>query len=589
MTASPERVAAEAHGVKIEYAALNQRANRLANFLIGLGVGRGDPVAILLPRGLDYLSAVLGIIKAGGMFLPLDTAYPGARLRHMLADSSATILITGGNDLAALSEDGLPEMVRDVVLISGNTTLEQSPVGVRVHMAVALSEQSDANPLIMNSPCDPLYLLYTSGSTGRPKGALVRHEGALNHIFAEFRLLDFGTDGAILQTAPASSDISVWQCLGPLLVGGRVVFADFETVASPRALLSLIRESRVSLIELVPVALESLMNEADTLPEDRRALPDLTTAMVTGEAVSVALANRWLSLWPDIPLINAYGPTETADDVCQAVIDTPLPAEQVTVPIGIPIDNISTLILDNALALQPIGVPGEICVSGIGVGDGYWHRPELTADVFVDNPHSGETFGGTLYRTGDLGRWRPDGTLEYLGRIDGQVKIRGFRVELGEIEAAIARNSQICEVLVQDYLDPEGERRLAAYLQVRMPRAEASELVQDQVALWKELHEASYADESAAEEDATFNTIGWDSTFTGEPLSAEEMQECVDNAISRILELDPKHLLEIGCGTGLLLYRLVPECESYLGTDLSAVAIEQLRVRQNRLPVEAAE
>ncbi|MEP5767386.1 amino acid adenylation domain-containing protein, partial [Nisaea sp.] len=586
VSASPDRVAAEAHRIRIDYAELNRRANRLAHFLIGLDVAPGDPVAILVPRGLDYLTGVLGIIKAGGMFLPLDTAYPGARLHHMLEDSGAAILVADGDDLAALSEDGLPETVRDVVLVGGNTTLEESPVGVRVHMPSALSAQSDENPPVVNGPRDPLYLLYTSGSTGRPKGALVRHEGALNHIFAEFRLLDFGTDGAILQSAPASSDISVWQCLGPLLVGGRVVFADFETVASPRALLSLIRESRVSLIELVPVVLESLMNEVDNLPEDRRALPDLTSAMVTGEAVSVALVNRWLSLWPDISLINAYGPTEAADDVCQSVIDTPLPAEQVMVPIGMPVDNMSTLILDTSLALQPIGVPGEICVSGIGVGDGYWRRPELTAEVFVDNPHSDGTFGKRLYRTGDLGRWRPDGTLEYLGRIDGQVKIRGFRVELGEIEAAIARNAQIREVLVQDYLDPEGERRLAAYLQVRMPSAEASDLVQDQVALWKELHEASYADESVAEEDATFNTIGWDSTFTGEPLSTEEMRECVDNAISRILELDPRHLLEIGCGTGLLLYRLVPECESYLGTDLSSVAIEQLKVRQNRLLVE---
>ncbi|WPZ32677.1 non-ribosomal peptide synthase/polyketide synthase [Thalassobaculum sp. OXR-137] len=587
VAATPARIAAEAEGRRIDYAELNGQANRLARLLRAIGVETGAPLAVLVPRGIDYLAALLGTIKAGAVFLPLDTAYPADRLRYMLEDSGAAVLVAAPDDLATLAAGTIPASLRDAVLIGPASWRPAAlPIGIRLHLAAARDGFPATNPPEANVPQDPLYLLYTSGSTGRPKGALVRHDGALNHIYAEFRQLGFGAEDAFLQSAPASSDISVWQCLGPLLAGGRVVFADRETVAAPRALLKLIRDARVSLIELVPVVLEGLLAEAETLDADRRALPDLACAMVTGEAVSVPLVNRWHALWPEIPLVNAYGPTEAADDICQAVLTGPLPEETGTVPIGRPIDNMSVLVLDPTLKLAPIGVPGEICVGGVGVGAGYWRRPELTARAFVANPYAGRTHGDTLYRTGDLGRMRADGTLEFLGRLDGQVKIRGFRVELAEIEAVLARHPQVRDAVVQDYLDAAGERRLAAYLQTRMPRELSADLVRDRVDLWKELHEASYGDTEAAPPDPTFNTIGWDSTFTGEPLSAEEMQECVDNAVARILALNPKSLLEIGCGTGLLMYRLVPHCARYLGTDLSAVAVEQLRDGQGRLAVE---
>ena len=280
-----------------------------------------------------------------------------------------------------------------------------------MHHTAELDRQPHDNPCLVNAAHDLLYMIYTSGSTGLPKGALVRHDGALNHIFAESRLLRFHSRSAFLQSAPVSSDISVWQCLAPLLTGGRVMVADFDTMCSPAALFVLIRDERTTVIELVPTVLEALIDHAAGLPAVDRALAALEWAMVTGESASVALVNRWFDVWPEIPLINAYGPTEAADDVSQHVMRRPLDKRETNVPIGIPIDNVSVLVLDQRSALIPLGVRGEICVAGIGVGAGYWQQPHRTAEAFVDNPHKDATFGPILYRTGDIGRWRDDGTV----------------------------------------------------------------------------------------------------------------------------------------------------------------------------------
>ncbi len=303
-------------------------------------------------------------------------------------------------------------------------------------------------PTSLNEPTDIAYMLYTSGSTGLPKGTMVRHNGAVNHIFAEFDELSFHQDTAFLQSAPSSSDISVWQFLAPLLIGGRTVIADFETVCDPGQLFQLIRSEQITLIELVPVVMQGLLDHVAHLPPDDPAMPVLEWAMVTGEAVSVSLVNQWLHTYPQIRLVNAYGPTEAADDICQAVLETPLPVEQLHVPIGRPIANLTLYVLDPALRLQPVGVPGEICVSGIGVGAGYWRNEAQTRASFVPNPHAEKGRGDVLYRTGDLGRWLPDGSLEFMGRLDHQVKLRGFRIELGEIENTMLRHVAVHEAVV---------------------------------------------------------------------------------------------------------------------------------------------
>ncbi len=319
-----------------------------------------------------------------------------------------------------------------------------------------------------NQGVDPAYMIYTSGSTGLPKGAIIRHGGAINHIYAQFDALGFTEEFNFLQTAPASSDISVWQFLAPLLIGGSTVIVETETVCNPENLFKIIKEEKIAIAELVPVILRELIDYISRLSTEQRALPHLKWMMVTGESASVELVNQWLNLYPAIKVVNAYGPTEAADDITQFIIDKPLPVNQRTVPIGKPLANLNLYILNPQMQLVPVGVPGEICVSGFGVGVGYWKNPELTQLSFIPNPFpTKKPLPGTntdvIYKTGDLGRWLADGNIEFLGRIDHQVKIRGFRIELGEIEALLIQHSAVQETVVV-VREETNYKRLVAYV-----------------------------------------------------------------------------------------------------------------------------
>ncbi len=559
----PDRIAAVHNGREFRYRDLQARSSQIAHRLRGFGVKRQDIVAILDQRGLDTLAAMLGILKAGGAFLPIDAGYPRERIEFMLADSRAETLITSaaqwrGADLQA----SCPHLRH--VLVLDEDDLAGEPV---------------TGPEPVNSSRDLAYVLYTSGSTGVPKGAMVRHDGAVNHMFAEFDLLSFHRDTAFLQSAPSSSDISVWQFLAPSLVGGWTVIADFEIVCDPARLFHLIRSERVTLIELVPVVMAELLDYVGNLSQDERQLPDLEWAMATGEAVPVSLIRKWIETYRAIPIVNAYGPTEAADDICQLTIDAPLPPERRTVPIGRPLANLALYVLDSNLRLVPRGVVGEICVSGIGVGAGYLGDASKSAAAFVANPHGHGTHQ-TLYRTGDLGRWLPSGDLECLERLDHQVKVRGFRIELGEIEGMLGGNPAVREAVVVARDDPSGDKQLVGYV---VPdtgseeiRRQLDALRNQQIDLWQDLHEDSYRD-SLVRGDVTFNVIGWDSNYTGAPLPEVDMREYVDFSIERILSLSPRRVLEIGCGTGLIMFPLLPHCDRYTGTDLSSVSIEQLK------------
>ena len=567
--AHPGRIAVTHEGQSVTYDALNTRANRIAHELRGNGLKPNQFAAILEPRGIDFLASILGVLKAGGAYLPVDVQYPEDRIRHMLQDSGVSHLITRSEILEEHSAALAKEQVDHVLTLDG-PDLDQRP---------------SSNPDHLNTSRDLAYLLYTSGSTGQPKGAMVRHDGAINHIFAEFDLLGFHLDTAFLQSAPASADISVWQFLGPVLKGARTVIADFETVCDPIELFGLIKSEGVTLIELVPVVMQGLLEYARELDQRNRSLPALENAMVTGEAVSVPLVNLWIDTYPDVPLVNAYGPTEAADDTCQYVISEKLLEDRRSVPIGESIPNMHHYIVDSQMNLQPIGVPGEICVTGIGVGTGYWGDDEKTRDSFVLNPFtrdSADPNQHVLYRTGDRGFWRPDGNLECLERMDTQVKVRGFRIELGEIESVLGQHPVVREAAVIVREDEPGDRRLAAYLVSDSSSPETHEdliaLQEEQIDLWKDLHENSYRNTQVSA--PTFNTIGWDSNYTNEPLPEAEMREYVEHTCERIRSLGPGRVLEIGCGTGLIMFPLLPHTTAYTGTDLSAVAIDQLKAYQ---------
>lgn len=587
---TPGRVAAVHNTQKVTYAQLNEQANQMAHLLRSSDIKPNDCVGILEERGISFLASVLGVLKAGGAFMPIDPCYPDERVRYMISDSQIHTLITRNEYFDKIYQhDSEDTYLRHLVCLDDSTPggpdRKEAWGQENISFLSDIKRESATNPGHLNEPGDIAYMLYTSGSTGLPKGTMVRHNGAVNHIYAEFDELAFHQDSAFLQSAPSSSDISVWQFLAPLMIGGSTVIADFETVCDPLRLFNIIQSQHITLIELVPVVMQAFLNHAAKLSPKERALPNLEWAMVTGEAVSVSIVNQWLRTYPDIRLVNAYGPTEAADDICQAVLEKPLPEDQLRVPIGKPLANLSLYVLDSHLQPVPVGVYGEICVSGIGVGPGYWRKPEKTRACFVDNPYADRTYGDTIYRTGDSGRWRPDGSLEFAGRLDHQVKIRGFRIELGEIEGMLSQHPAVMETVVIDREDEPGDKHLTAYMivsmQARDMEKDIGELHEEQVSLWQDLHEDSYG-HTPSHEDPRFNIIGWDSTYTGEQLPDKVMRERVDTTADRILSLNPQKVLEIGCGTGLIMYRIVDECESYVGTDLSAAALKRLEdSRQN--------
>lgn len=480
---TPNNIAVVHRHERVTYQEINKKANQLARYLLHLGVQQGDFLAILKQRDIDFLIAILAILKTGAIYVPIDSTYPAERIRYMLANSEVKIVLTDSfslESLTSLVEDS-PHLQHAICLdIKPDQTKHSSLDHLKIGDQVDFLEFPAENLAISNKGTDPAYMIYTSGSTGLPKGAIIRHGGAINHIYAQFDALELTEDFTFLQSAPASSDISVWQFLAPILIGGRTVIIDSETVCDPEKLFKLIKEEEITTVELVPIVLRSLLDYILYLSTPERLLPHLKQMMVTGESVSVDLVNQWLHFYPFIKLVNAYGPTEAADDITQLIIHNPLPDNQRTVPIGKPLANLNLYILDQKMQLVPIGVPGEICVSGYGVGLGYWQNEENTKSSFIPNPFAPNVkpLPGTdtdfIYKTGDLGRWLPDGNIEFLGRIDHQVKIRGFRIELGEIETLLGQHPSVRETVVVIREDLSNHKRLVAYL---VPRHQDSFLV----------------------------------------------------------------------------------------------------------------
>ncbi|NHK99401.1 amino acid adenylation domain-containing protein [Rubrivivax benzoatilyticus] len=457
------------HGERtLDRRTLQARANRLARRLVALGVGPGSFVPIVVRRGLDFAVAMLAVWKAGGAYVPVDPGYPEQRVRLMLEDCDAAVAVVGA---AALARYGAALAACPALrhVVCQREAAAPPGAGYTLHGPQALQAEDDAPLPPRAGPHDAAYMVYTSGSTGRPKGAIVRHDGAVNHLFAQAHALGEAAVARFLQSAPSSSDISVWQFAAPLAFGGCCVVLDDATDVA--ALLQAVRRHRLQLVELVPAVLKYLCEYAAALPEAERALPSLRWMMVTGESAPVALVNAWLALYPGVPVVNAYGPTEAADDVAQAVLAAPLPPRQASVSIGRPLANLDLYVLDERLRPLPVGAPGELCVAGVGVGAGYWRQPEKTAAAFVPNPFDGAA-GPVIYRTGDLARWRDDGTLECGGRLDHQVQIRGQRIELAEIEAQLRRHPALADVVVQAFHDGEGDGRLVAFV---VARAEADD------------------------------------------------------------------------------------------------------------------
>jgi amino acid adenylation domain-containing protein len=476
----PDRVAAVCDGRSLTYAGLDRRANHLAERLIERGVGGESVVALLAERGLDFLTAMLGVFKAGAAYLPLDPHHPASRLRQILRQGRCAWVLAAESlqPLAAEAVAGLPD--------------EPALLGLE---ALAAGERAAAPPAFGDAE-GLAYVIFTSGSTGVPKGAMVVHRGMINHLLAKVTDLALAERDVVAQTASQAFDISVWQFLAPLAVGGRVEVYRDAVAHDPAVLFDRVEADGVTVLETVPSLMRLMLEEIRRRGDGGPALAALRWLIPTGEALPPELCREWHRAYPRTDLLNAYGPTECSDDVSHHRVAAGDAAQARSISIGRPVLNTRLYVVGPELDPEPLGVTGELCVGGEGVGRGYLFEPAKTAAVFVPDPVS-ERPGARLYRTGDLAAFRPDGNLEFLGRIDHQVKIRGFRLELGEIESLLSEHPALAGAVVVAGPDPSGAQRLAAYFVTReeVTPADLREFLKSRLpeyaipTAWKELDE----------------------------------------------------------------------------------------------------
>ncbi|MFD9253244.1 non-ribosomal peptide synthetase [Streptomyces bottropensis] len=415
VAAHPDAVAA-VHGERQwTYRELDSRANRLGRALLARGLGREGVVAVVTERDLDWMAAVLAVFKAGGVYLPVEPHFPAERIATTLARAGCELVLTERGSTTTLDRalTTLPGVRRLLVEDAYDEGHQDSDLGLEI------------------GPERLAYIYFTSGSTGEPKGAMCEHAGMLNHLLAKLDDLGIGEGDTVAQTAPQCFDISLWQLLAGPLAGGRTLLVEQEAVLDVERFVDRVADGRVNVLQVVPSYLEAVLAHLERHP---RELPDLRRVSVTGEALKKELADRWFATEPGTPLVNAYGLTETSDDTNHEVMDRA--PEGGRVPLGRPVRNVRVYVVDERLSLVPLGAPGEIVFSGVCVGRGYVNDPERTAQAFTTDPYRP---GERLYRSGDHGRWRPDGKLEFLGRRDTQVKVRGFRIEIGEVENALLK------------------------------------------------------------------------------------------------------------------------------------------------------
>jgi len=435
---TPQAVAVVFGNQQLTYQALNDRANQVAHHLQTFGVGPDVLVGLYLERSLDLVVGVLGILKAGGAYVPLDPTHPPERLAFIIEDTQASVLLTQEK-------------------LAGELPAQQAQVFCLDTEAEKIGQVSAENPNSEITGDNLAYVIFTSGSTGRPKGVQIAHYSVVNFLCAMRRSPGFTAQDVLLSVTTLSFDISVLEIFLPLIDGGRVELAGQNVAADGIQLLALLNSCGATVMQATPATWQIL------LAAGWQGSPGLKI-LCGGEALSVELAaqllERGVSLW------NLYGPTETTIWSSLFQIESVDASSEAVISIGRPIDNTQMYILDRHLQPLPPGIPGELYIGGDGLARGYLNRLELTTEKFIPHPFNGRP-GAQLYKTGDLARFQPDGTIEYLGRLDHQVKVRGFRIELGEIETVLTQHPAVRQAVVVAREDQPGDRRLVAYIVAR--------------------------------------------------------------------------------------------------------------------------
>jgi amino acid adenylation domain-containing protein len=564
---TPDEVAVVFADQQLTYQELNVRANQFAHYLQSLGVKPESLVGLSIERSLEMIIGLLGILKAGAAYIPLDPTYPADRVAYIIANSAAELLVTTSNLLAVLPVGETEIVCWDKV----EDLIAQQPT---TNLSSAVQSENLA------------YVIYTSGSTGQPKGVKICHQSLVNFITAMGNEPGIAPTDRLLAITTICFDIHTLEIFLPLTVGACLVLASRDVTMDGYRLGEQIARDQITIMQATPATWRILL--AAQWPGSSGL-----KAICGGEALPRELSQRLLAkvgrLW------NIYGPTEatvwsTLFEVKAASGDRPADAVE---PIGRPIANTQIYILDKNLQLQSIGWTGELYIGGDGLARGYVQRPELDAASFISNPFQPNS---RIYKTGDLASYLPDGNIKYLGRIDHQVKIRGFRIELGEIETVLDHHPRVEQAVVIAREDTPGEKRLVAYVVPNAhsplsPRTSltnstedepAASVVQSGVEQWQQIYDNAYATTSAEmgiQTDSTFNIGIWISSYTGQPIPAAQMHEWVDATVARINNLQPQRLLEIGCGTGLLLFRIAPNCHYYCGTDIAQTGLNYIQAQ----------
>jgi len=537
---TPSATALIGKDASLTYQEIDATSNRLARRLRARGVVPEQRVAVCMDRTPEMLVALLGVLKAGGAYVPLDPEYPAARLSFILDDSDAAFLLT------QRKYQDLAESARAETLCLDD-------------MEAALSQESDASLSTETRPDHLAYVIYTSGSTGQPKGVAIEHRSAVA-LFSWARTV-YGDDelAGVLAATSICFDLSVFELFFPLSQGGMVIMADhaLELPSLPTA-------DRVRLVNTVPSAARRLL-DADGIPAS------VYTVNLAGEPLPASLADRIYEETSVKRVYDLYGPSE---DTTYSTFARRTPGGPAV--IGRLIDGTQVYLFNRHQTPVPVGVPGEVYLGGRGLARGYLGRPEQTAERFIPNPFP-DAPSDRLYRTGDLARYRDDGQLEFLGRLDHQVKVRGYRIEPGEIETVLEQHAAVEQVVVDARVEGDNDTRLAAYV---IPSATAPEAVQApedsdasdpapaRVDNWADVFDEAY-DAAPTLDDPTLNTSGYRSSYTGDPIPDDEMRAWADGAAGRILDLHPRRVLEIGAGTGMILFRVAPHCEQYIATDVA--------------------
>jgi amino acid adenylation domain-containing protein/non-ribosomal peptide synthase protein (TIGR01720 family) len=551
---APDSVAVTFRGEQLTYRELDVLANRLACHLRDRGAGPEVMVAVCLERGLDMVVSLLAVLKAGAAYVPLDPRYPAERLAFMLADCAAPLTVTQ----EALA-DRLPSARAELVLMDSDRDV------IAGYPAVSPGGRGGPDSLI--------YVIYTSGSSGRPKGVLVEHRNVVSILTTARQTFDFDARDVWTMFHSFAFDFSVWELWGALTAGARVVVVDDDVSHSPPAMLRLMRDEGVTVVNQTTAIFREL---ARTAVEQDAGLPTMLRLMIVGgEALEHADIRSWYAQFSPkrTRFVNVYGTTESTILVSYQDLEPADADRPGRIPIGRPLPNYRTYVLDANFEQVPLGAAGELFVGGNGVSRGYLNRPELTAERFIRHPREP---GERLYRTGDLVRYLPDGSLDFVGRADHQIKLRGHRIELGEIEAVLAQHPACAASAVIVREDEPGDRRLVAYV---VPAASGPWQAQGEtshLAEWRTLFDQAAGTHESA--DPKFDFSGWNESYTRQMIPEPQMREWVADSLERITGADrARRVLEVGCGTGLLAHRLAAGAEHYVGTDFCQATLDALR------------